>query len=74
MVQYMPGIVNAHGQAILRGTFDRKMCVMSELLQDGQASVAGSDYLAKVVYRVLPAFSLCMALYRYAGLRCTAAS
>ncbi len=50
---------------------DRKMYIMSELLQNGQAFIAKSEHLAILVYRrVLPALSLCMALYHCAGLRC----
>ncbi len=39
----MPGVVNTHGQAVLET--GRKMCVMGEFLQDGQASIANSEHL-----------------------------
>ena len=55
--QYMPGLLNAHGPGTLN--VDSQMCIVNELLQGGQASVANSEHLANLVYRgVLSALSL----------------
>ena len=55
--QYMPGLLDAHGPRTL--DVDSQTCIVNELLQGGQASVANSEHLANLVYRrVLSTLSL----------------